>query len=105
MAYLTAQYFGLKRYGVAFGIIIGFYSVGFGLAPVLAGAVFDALGTYASVLWIMLVGLGVSALLAALLGEPPEFKVTPTALAKRDAREELPTNRTLAHGPVPTVPP
>jgi MFS family permease len=98
MAYLTAQYFGLKRYGVSFGVIIGFYSVGFGVAPVVAGAAFDALGSYASVLLIMLVGLGVSALLAALLGKPPEFKVMPAALAEGDGKETMATSPPLAQG-------
>jgi MFS family permease len=73
MAYLTAQYFGLRRYGVTYGLVVGCYSFGFGLAPVLAGAAFDALGSYESVLRIMLFGLGISSGLAALLGQPPDF--------------------------------
>jgi len=74
MAYLTSRYFGLKHYGVAFGILIGVFSLAFGLSPVIAGAVFDAFGSYASVLWIFLAGGLVSVVLALLLGRPPSFE-------------------------------
>jgi len=73
IAYLTARYFGLKHYGVVYGILVGLYSFGWGVAPVIAGAAFDAVGSYASVLWLLLAGLAVSAVLALLLGRPPEF--------------------------------
>jgi predicted MFS family arabinose efflux permease len=72
-AYVCARYFGLKHYGAAYGIVVGLFAFGFGLASVVAGAAFDLLGSYASILWALLGGLGVSIFLAVLLGRPPTF--------------------------------
>lgn len=74
IAYLTARYFGLRQYGVAFAILIGMYSLGWGLSPVIAGAVFDALGSYDAMLKLLIVGLLVSVVLVLRLGRPPTFE-------------------------------
>jgi len=74
VAYLTARYFGLKRYATSFAILIGLYSLGYGLSPVIVGAVFDAFGSYDSMLALLIVGLGVSVVIALLLGHPPQFE-------------------------------
>jgi MFS family permease len=79
LAYLTARYFGLKRYTFSYAILIGLFSFAFGLSPVLAGAAFDALGSYDLTLNLMIVGLIASALIIALLGRPPMFE---SALAR-----------------------
>jgi MFS family permease len=73
VAYLTAKYFGLKRYTFSYAILIGLFSFAYGLAPVIAGAVFDAVGAYDPLLNLLIAGLFVSALITLLLGRPPEF--------------------------------
>ena len=89
VAYLVARYFGLKRYGVTYAILYGLYAFGFGLAPVIAGGVFDVLGSYDVMLSVLIIGLLVSGLLAALLGKPPVFAVA----------ETLPTDEAVAPAP------
>jgi MFS family permease len=76
VAYLTAKYFGLKRYTFSYAILIGLFSFAYGLAPVIAGAVFDAFGAYDPMLTLLIAGLFVSALITLLLGRPPEFDPT-----------------------------
>jgi sugar phosphate permease len=70
---MTAKYFGLKRYTFSYAILIGLFSFAYGLAPVIAGAVFDAVGAYDPLLNLLIAGLFVSALITLLLGRPPEF--------------------------------
>lgn len=59
MAFMTAAYFGMSRYGLNYAIIYAMFAVGAATGPTLAGKAFDASGTYASTLW------GVVALLVA----------------------------------------
>ena len=42
LAYLTSRYFGLRRYGLLFAILISIYSIGVGTGSVVAGASFDS---------------------------------------------------------------
>lgn len=79
VAYMTARYFGLKRYGFAYAILYGLYAFGFGVAPVIAGGAFDALGSYDAVLKLLIVGLLLSGVVAALIGRPPEFEAPGSA--------------------------
>src|SRR5262249_46540657 len=46
IAYLASQHFGLKRYGVLFGVVTGALALGVALGPLAAGAVFDHYGSY-----------------------------------------------------------
>lgn len=71
MSFLGTRYFGLRRYAVFFPILIGLYSIAFGLSPVLAGAAYDALGSYTAVLQLLIGGLTISVLLVLTLGPPP----------------------------------
>lgn len=73
VAYLTAQYFGLRHYAFTYAIVYGVYAFAFGLSPVIAGAVFDVFGSYNSMLALLIVGLLLSAVIVALLGKPPDF--------------------------------
>jgi MFS family permease len=70
MAYLAGRYFGLRNYGVCYGLLFGFWSLGFGVAPVLAGAVFDANRNYSVMLLALMVGLGLSSLLVGVVKPP-----------------------------------
>lgn len=71
LAYLTSRYFGLRRYGMLFGILIGLYGVGVGGGSALAGHIYDLTQSYQ----LILIALGLLAvcagMLAATLGAPP----------------------------------
>lgn len=47
MGYLTSRYFGLRAFGVIYGVIFGAFAIGGGLGAYLMGAAFDATGSYA----------------------------------------------------------
>jgi predicted MFS family arabinose efflux permease len=49
-SYLTARYAGLRHFGVIYGSMITLVTFGSGLGPLVAGAVFDATGSYSSFL-------------------------------------------------------
>ena len=51
IAYLTARYFGMTSYGFLYAVIYALFAVGASLGPALAGAIFDATGSYKMVLW------------------------------------------------------
>jgi predicted MFS family arabinose efflux permease len=46
LAYFTSRYFGLSHYGVIYGLILGFFSIGWGGLPPLTGLIFDTTGSY-----------------------------------------------------------
>lgn len=70
VAFLTSRYFGLRRYGVLFGMLIGVYGVGVGIGSGLAGRVFDSVGSYDPFLMVLGVACVVAGILAATLGRP-----------------------------------
>jgi predicted MFS family arabinose efflux permease len=51
IAYITARYFGLARYGVLYSIIYSMFVLGGAIGPTLAGRSFDATGNYNAALW------------------------------------------------------
>jgi MFS family permease len=59
MAYMTARYFGLQRYGLLYGLLNSAYFVGTAIGPVLAASSFDRSGSY---------GFAGILLIAALIG-------------------------------------
>jgi MFS family permease len=61
MAYLTSRYFGIAHYGLIYGCILAFFTLGSGLGPWIMAHAFDANRNYAA----GLIGLGL-ALLAAI---------------------------------------
>lgn len=71
MAFLSGRYFGLKEYASIFGILMGLYGICFGVSPMLAGAMRDALGSYEKVFPLFIALTAVSCVLAMLLGRPP----------------------------------
>lgn len=74
IAYIAARYFGPRRYGSAFGVYMALYGFGFAFAPVIGGAVYDALGSYDDVLGTIAVTLVISAGLLGSIGRPPDFR-------------------------------
>ncbi len=63
MAYLTSRYFGMAHYGVIYGCILAFFTLGSGLGPWIMAHAFDANRDYAA----GLIGLGLSLLVAVVL--------------------------------------
>ncbi|PEQ11522.1 arabinose ABC transporter permease [Novosphingobium sp. PC22D] len=51
VGFLTAAYAGMRKFGTIFGAMASLIAAGSGLGPVLGGAIFDAFGTYAPMLW------------------------------------------------------
>ena len=63
IGYFTARYFGLRNYGVLFGIQYSAFSLGCGISPLLAGQIWDHTGNYD----YALIGAAVLLLLAVLI--------------------------------------
>ena len=72
VAYLTSRYFGLRSYGLIFGTIVAFLSLGSGLGPLAASAVFDATGSYQSAILAVIPLFAGAALLVTTLGRYPD---------------------------------
>lgn len=70
VAFLTSRYFGLRRYGALFGVLIGVYGIGVGTGSAVAGQVFDRVGNYDAILLALGAGCLLAGLLAATLGRP-----------------------------------
>lgn len=70
VAYLTSRYFGLKHYGVLFGLMMGLYGLGVGVGAALAGRVFDITGSYNPMLVVLGAGCTLAVFLVATLGRP-----------------------------------
>jgi predicted MFS family arabinose efflux permease len=97
LAYLTARYFGLKNYGFSFGILVGIYSLGFGIAPVLAGAIFDAFHAYDAMFYLTIIGVFICVSITLGLGRPPDFGALSDDDAQPGGATGLGESRALAH--------
>ena len=63
IGYLAARYFGMKNYGVIYGMLYGITISGVGLAPLLTGLIYDGFGNYQPAIIVSAGGLVVSAFL------------------------------------------
>jgi MFS family permease len=63
MAYLTSRYFGMAHYGVIYGCILAFFTLGSGLGPWIMAHAFDAYRSYLA----GLIGLGGALFVAIIL--------------------------------------
>ncbi|MGH8247626.1 MAG: MFS transporter, partial [Gammaproteobacteria bacterium] len=74
LAYLTGRYFGLRAYGVAYGLLFSAVLAGTAIGPFVFGLGFDLSGSYDDVL-LLCVGINIVAvLLTALLGRYPDWE-------------------------------
>lgn len=71
VAYLSSRYFGLRRYGLVFGILISLYGLAIGTSSWLVGKAYDASGSYEAVLLGLAGGVVVAMMLVMSLGPPP----------------------------------
>ena len=67
LAFISAQYFGMRSYGTLFGAVAGLVSFGSGIGPTIAGFIFDHHGHYDPALYAATPLLLLSALLMATL--------------------------------------
>jgi len=51
IGYLTARYFGMRRYGRLYGVFYGVFTLGLGLSPVIMSRMQQAEGSYSGALW------------------------------------------------------
>lgn len=70
LAYVVSRYFRPVSYSSMYALLLGIYGVGYGLAPWIAGGVFDATGSYAPVFVTLLIAALCGAVLMATLGKP-----------------------------------
>lgn len=86
LSYATTRYFGLRSYGVLFGIFAALMSLGAGAGPLLGGLIFDRSGSYD--LMLMISG-GLFLFSAALILMLPAYPLT-HASAPQEPMEEKP---------------
>ena len=68
MAYLVSRYFGLRAFGEIYGYILGLYTLGAVIGPILMGIDFDFRGSYRLVLGVFSLLTLIGAMLMAQLG-------------------------------------
>ncbi len=71
LAYLTSRYFGVRHYGVLFGIVYSMVIVGGGLGPLLGGVIYDATKSYDMLAWTVLPMCIACAVLVLMMGPYP----------------------------------
>lgn len=71
VAYMSSRYFGTRRYGLVFAILISIYGFAVGTSSWLAGKAFDRLGSYDATLLGLTGGVVLAVLLVISIGRPP----------------------------------
>lgn len=71
IAYLAAKHFGLRNFGALYGALVMALSLGTAVGPLLAGTIFDRVGSYAPFLMLDIGLMTLSALTLLTLGPPP----------------------------------
>ena len=71
--YLITRYAGLRNFGVIFGTIASSMMLGSSFGPLIAGAIHDATGSYAALLWTAMPVMLVCSLMFVGLGPYPVF--------------------------------
>lgn len=67
--FLVTRYFGLKNFGVIYGINISTFSIGTGLGPAIMGFGYDKFGDYRVSIWIAMAALIAGSILISRLGK------------------------------------
>jgi MFS family permease len=75
LPYITTRYFGLRAFGVIFGVISSIMAIGVGLGPLIGGYIHDRTHSYDLLLMITIPAIFAAALLILSLGRyPAEFR-------------------------------
>jgi MFS family permease len=77
MSPLVAELFGTGSHGLLFGLILFSGTIGGTVGPVLAGRMFDVVGSYQGVFWV-LIGLALTGLIMILMLGPLQKADSPT---------------------------
>ncbi len=72
LPFLISRYFGPREYPKLFGLTMSFYGLGYGLAPPVAGFLFDTLGSYTVFLTVLAGTLLIAGLVATTFGRYPD---------------------------------
>ncbi len=67
--FLITRYFGLKNFGVIYGINISTFSIGTGLGPAIMGFGYDKFGNYEISIMIAMGALAIGSILISRLGK------------------------------------
>jgi MFS family permease len=88
MAFMVARYFGMKSYGVIYGALYSFFSLGAGIGPPIFGVAFDRTHSYGGPLTISAGAMLTGALMLLALGRYRVFAQPAGAaiLAEAEAR-------------------
>lgn len=70
LTYVVSRYFRPTSFSSIYSLLLGVYGVGYGIAPVAAGAAFDATGSYVPVFLTLMIAALFGALLLIMLGRP-----------------------------------
>ncbi|GGD79390.1 MFS transporter [Croceicoccus mobilis] len=73
MAYLVSRYFGMRHYGVIYGVNLSIFALGAGIGPSLAGLSFDRTGSYDQAMVAAIAMFLIGATLIGSLGRYPEL--------------------------------
>ena len=87
VAYLTTRHFGMRSFGVLFGVVGSTLGLAIGLGPTLLNHVYDVTGSYVPAIWAFIPTCVVGSLLFFTLGRYPDFgeKGLPSDSPKADA--------------------
>lgn len=75
IAFLTSRYFGLRRFGQLYGLLFAVFTAGPAIGPYLMGLSFVRLHSYAPILILFSLGLGIASALVLCLG-PYKYPAT-----------------------------
>jgi predicted MFS family arabinose efflux permease len=81
ITYLVPRYFGVRHFGLLFGVLNSLLTLGLGVGPFTAGYLFDRFGNYDNVLLLAIPVFAASAVLFGTLGRPVRDATTATATA------------------------
>ena len=73
LSYIVAEYMGEKNYGALFSVIGGIVGLGFGVAPYIAGLIYDIFGSYTLMLNVNLFAALLASGILFTLPKPPEY--------------------------------
>ena len=73
LAYLVGRYFGLRSYGLIYGVALSGFAVGGGLGPMVTGMIYEANNGYQTALIGGIVIFAIGAGLIGCLGKYPDF--------------------------------
>jgi len=74
MGFLTSRYFGLRAFGQIYALMFTAFMLGASLGPIVYGNVFEANGSYVSILLLAAALVGLVCVLIALLPAYPRFE-------------------------------